>query len=70
MGITGNSLSPTSITDNLETYFVGQRVIYYPSLVSTMEVTRREAQRGAAEGTVIIAGEQTVLLYLLFSIPA
>lgn len=59
MGITENSLSPTTITDNLETHFVGQRVIYYPSLTSTMEVARQEAQRGAAEGTVIIAGEQT-----------
>jgi len=59
VGITENSLSPASITDNLETHFVGQRVIYYPSLDSTMEVTRWEAQRGAAEGTVIIAGEQT-----------
>jgi len=60
VGVTENSLSPTSITDNLETHFVGQRVIYYPSLTSTMEVARREAQRGAAEGTVIIADEQTV----------
>jgi len=54
-----NSLSPASITDNLETHFVGQRVIYYPSLTSTNEVAKREAQQGAAEGTVIIADEQT-----------
>jgi BirA family biotin operon repressor/biotin-[acetyl-CoA-carboxylase] ligase len=59
VGITGNSLSPASIINNLETQFVGQRVIYYPSLTSTMEVAKRKAQRGAAEGTVIIAGEQT-----------
>jgi len=55
----GNSLSPASIADNLETSFVGQRVIYYPSLTSTMVVAKREVQRGAAEGTVIIADEQT-----------
>jgi len=54
-----NSLSPTSITDNLATRFIGQRVIYYPRLTSTMEVAKREARRGAAEGTVIIAEEQT-----------
>ena len=54
-----NSLSPASITNDLETHFVGQRVICYPSLASTMEVTKREAQQGAAEGTVIIADEQT-----------
>ena len=54
-----NSLSPASITHNLETHFVGQRVIYYPSLTSTMDMARREAEQGAAEGTVVIADEQT-----------
>ncbi len=54
-----NSLSPAAITNNLETRFIGQRVIYCPSLPSTMEVAKQEAQRGAAEGTVIIADEQT-----------
>jgi len=53
------SLSPASITNNLETRFVGQRVIYYPGLASTMEAAKQEAQKGAAEGTVIIADEQT-----------
>ena len=60
MGIIGSSLSPASVTDNLETHFIGQRVVYYPSLTSTMKVAKREAQQGAAEGTVIIADEQTV----------
>ncbi len=50
---------PAAITDNLETRFVGQRVVYYPSVTSTNEVARQEAQRGAAGGTVIIADEQT-----------
>ena len=54
-----NSLSPAAITNNLGTHFIGQRVIYYASLTSTMEVAKREAQQGAAEGTVIIADEQT-----------
>ena len=54
-----NSLSPASITSNLGTRFVGQRVIYYPRLASTMEVAKREAQQGATEGTVVIADEQT-----------
>jgi len=54
-----NSLSPSSITKDLETRFVGQRVIYYPRLTSTMEVARQEAQEGVAEGTVIVADEQT-----------
>lgn len=55
-----NSLSAASIISNLETRFVGQRVIYYPSLTSTMDVARREIQQGAVEGTVIVADEQTV----------
>jgi BirA family biotin operon repressor/biotin-[acetyl-CoA-carboxylase] ligase len=56
----GDSLSAASITDNLETHFIGQRVIYYPRLSSTMEMAKREAaKRRAAEGTVIIADEQT-----------
>ncbi len=55
-----DNLSPDSISRDLETRFVGQRVLYYPSLPSTMEVARREAQQEAAEGTVIIAGEQTL----------
>ncbi|GAH11357.1 unnamed protein product, partial [marine sediment metagenome] len=54
-----NNLSPASITSNLGTDFVGQRVIYYPSLTSTMEVAKQEAQLGAVDGTVVIAGEQT-----------
>jgi len=59
MGMVENSLSPVAITTNLETCFIGQKVIYYPSLTSTMDVAKREAQQGAAEGTTIIAGEQT-----------
>ena len=54
-----DSLSSASIADNLQTHFIGQRVIYYPKLISTMDVARREAQRGAVEGTVVVAGEQT-----------
>ncbi len=52
-------LSPASITGNLGTHFIGQRVIYYPSLTSTMEMAKQEAQLGAVEGTVVVADEQT-----------
>jgi BirA family biotin operon repressor/biotin-[acetyl-CoA-carboxylase] ligase len=54
-----SSLSPAAITDNLGTRFIGQRVIYYPRLPSTMDEAKRQAQQGAKEGTVIVAGEQT-----------
>jgi BirA family biotin operon repressor/biotin-[acetyl-CoA-carboxylase] ligase len=53
------SLSPAAITNNLGTRFIGQRVFYHPSLPSTMDEAKRQAQQGAMEGTVIIAGEQT-----------
>ncbi|MFC2072598.1 biotin--[acetyl-CoA-carboxylase] ligase [Chloroflexota bacterium] len=54
-----DSLSAASISRDLETRLVGQRVLYYPSLTSTMEVAKREARQGAAEGTVVLADEQT-----------
>lgn len=52
-------LSAELVTRDLATRFVGQRVVYYPSLTSTMEVAKREAQQGAAEGTVVLADIQT-----------
>jgi len=54
-----NNLSPASVTSNLGTRFIGQRVICYPSLTSTMATAKQETQLGAVEGTVIIADEQT-----------
>ena len=54
-----NDLSPNSITDNLETRFVGQRVLHYRRLASTMDVAKKEAQQGASEGTIVITDEQT-----------
>jgi BirA family biotin operon repressor/biotin-[acetyl-CoA-carboxylase] ligase len=52
-------LSAISITDGLETRFIGQRVLHYRKLPSTMVAARGEALAGAVEGTVIIAEEQT-----------
>ena len=57
--MTENDLSAENITSGLETRFVGQRTLYFPSLTTTMEVARQEAIDGAPEGTAIIAGEQT-----------
>ena len=55
----GEDTPPASITGKLDTRFIGQKIIYFPQLSSTMDVARSEAWQGAAEGTVIIAGEQT-----------
>lgn len=57
--MSADDLSPDSITSNLGTSLIGQRVIYCPCVSSTIDVARQEALRGAAEGTAIIAGEQT-----------
>jgi len=54
-----DSLSADLIKSGLETRFVGQRILYYPSVTSTNELAKREAGQGAAEGTVIVADEQT-----------
>jgi BirA family biotin operon repressor/biotin-[acetyl-CoA-carboxylase] ligase len=52
-------LSAAAITDNLKTELIGQRVIAYPRLTSTNDIAKREAKKGAREGTVVVAGEQT-----------
>ena len=57
--MTEDNLSSEAISQGLKTRFVGQRVIYYPSITSTIDIAREEARQGAAEGTVIIADEQT-----------
>jgi len=48
-----------SVSLGLDTRFIGQKIIYFPQLSSTMDVARSEARQGVSEGTVIIAGEQT-----------
>lgn len=53
------NLSPEIIVRDLKTRFIGQKVIYYPSINSTMEAARKEALWGAPAGTVVIAEEQT-----------
>jgi len=40
------------------TQFIGQRLIYFPSLPTTMEVAKEYAQQKCPEGTVIMAEEQ------------
>jgi BirA family transcriptional regulator, biotin operon repressor / biotin---[acetyl-CoA-carboxylase] ligase len=52
-------LTPESIQRDLHTRFIGQKIIYYPSLHSTMEAAKTEALWGAEAGTVVVAGEQT-----------
>lgn len=52
-------LSAAGIKQGLKTAIIGHKIIHLPSVTSTMDAARAEALKGAAEGTVIIAGEQT-----------
>jgi BirA family biotin operon repressor/biotin-[acetyl-CoA-carboxylase] ligase len=52
-------LTAATITEGLKTRIIGGKVFYLPRVTSTMDIARSEAVKGAAEGTVIIAGEQT-----------
>ena len=49
----------TSIQSQLNTKFVGRQLYYYPSLTSTMDAAKKVAREEVAEGTVVIADEQT-----------
>jgi len=48
-----------AISSKLNTQFVGKQLHCYNTLTSTMTVAREKAVKGAQEGTVIIAEEQT-----------
>jgi len=52
-------ISPDSLRQRLRTKFVGQNILYYPVTSSTMDVARQAAMEGAAEGTIVIADQQT-----------
>jgi len=54
-----DSLSAAAITRDLNTTVIGREVNYYPQVPSTNQVALEMARQGAAEGLVVIAGEQT-----------
>jgi BirA family biotin operon repressor/biotin-[acetyl-CoA-carboxylase] ligase len=54
-----SKFSAAAITRNLGTELIGKRVIAYPRLTSTNDIAKREAKKGAREGTVVVAEEQT-----------
>ena len=55
----GKELSVTKIMRGLKTNIIGRKVVYLPSVTSTMDTARSEALKGAQEGAVVFAGEQT-----------
>jgi BirA family biotin operon repressor/biotin-[acetyl-CoA-carboxylase] ligase len=49
----------TYIKSRLNTKFVGRQLYYYHRLATTMKTAKKLAEKGTAEGTVIIADTQT-----------
>lgn len=58
--MTESDLLPATILSKLKTGFVGQDVLYFPSVPSTMDAAKDVARRGCREGTIVVADEQTV----------
>lgn len=54
-----SELSAKNIKSTLDTVWVGQQVVYYPSVGSTNDEAKRLAGTGAPEGTLVIADCQT-----------
>ncbi len=54
-----DSLHPVEIKKRLKTEVLGRIVHYFPKVDSTQSVAFQLAQKGAAEGTVVVAEEQT-----------
>ncbi|MGP8079021.1 MAG: biotin--[acetyl-CoA-carboxylase] ligase [Dehalococcoidales bacterium] len=52
-------LNSSIITKGLTTRFIGQNVLYYPSVTSTNDIARQQAQSKARDGTAVIADRQT-----------
>ncbi|MGC8787601.1 MAG: biotin--[acetyl-CoA-carboxylase] ligase [Anaerolineae bacterium] len=53
-------LTPQAISDGLRTQFLGQQLVYYDVIDSTNTVAKALASEGAAEGTMVIADQQTM----------
>jgi BirA family biotin operon repressor/biotin-[acetyl-CoA-carboxylase] ligase len=53
------NLVPSAVESGLRTKFVGRRIVYLESTHSTMDVARKEALKGIADGTCVLADEQT-----------
>ena len=52
-------LQVEAVQEVLSNALIGHRIDYYHSVGSTMDVARQAAEESAAEGTVIVAEEQT-----------
>lgn len=54
-----DKLYPEEITDGLTTEYIGQSVVYFESTGSTNNIAKELVRKALAEGTIVIAEEQT-----------
>lgn len=54
-----HELAPETIQQGLGTRVIGRELFFFETVDSTNKVLRQAAARGAAEGTVVLANEQT-----------
>ena len=59
MAAVAPALSVPDVRSHLHARVVGRKIIYRPSVASTMDVAREEAEAGAEEGTTVVTDEQT-----------
>ena len=52
-------VTPEAIRQGLSTRVIGREIVFFDTIDSTSKVLRQAAARGAAEGTVVLANEQT-----------
>ncbi len=52
-------IRPEQISDALHTQIIGKKIMYYERVDSTNTVAKKMADQGAADGTVVVAEEQT-----------
>ena len=61
-----NLLTPLEIASVLHTETLGKKVVYFESTPSTNEEAKKIAREGAEEGTIVVAEEQTDLVFCHF----
>ena len=54
-----DKLTPMEVRDGLKTIIMGKKVSYHPKTESTNGIAKNLAMKGAIEGTLVIAEEQT-----------
>ena len=52
-------IRPEQILDELHTQIIGKKIMYYERVDSTNTIAKKLADQGAADGTVVVAEEQT-----------